>query len=263
MSYPLRKAGLQVDSAISMGNSLYAIMVGVIISVIVVVLSSSAPKKALFGGNVFGIDAFLWKACMVVITGCWIAYYLYDWHDLNLVVIYDKKVAMKEMLTYFFCIFSISLCVVLTLLGKIVMLAIIESIYSPMVALFRNKLIDAPPAAPGATNSEIYRHGKAVMWDTIITWLLNIVFCISCFSCFVSALVKIKEVKVLPFVAGMGDIPSQIMLFLAVVVALLALCSKRSRSKHKIQREYKLAIDTTIREHQRRCHEVIDTLGRN
>jgi hypothetical protein len=262
MSYPLREEGLQVDSAISMGNSLYAIMVGVIISVIVVVLGSSASAISLFGNSAPGTNPLLWNICMGVIAACWLAYYIYDWHDLNLVVIYDKKVAMKEMLTYFLCIFSISLCVVLALLGKIVFLAVIESIYSPSVAIFRNKLIDAPPGAGDASAATIFHHGKKVIMDKIQTKLLNVVFFISCFICLASVAMGIRIIRALPIITALGNLPLQITQYSSVVVAGMALLSKRRRSKHKIQREYKQAINTTIKDYQRKCHEVVDALGR-
>lgn len=262
MSYPLREEGLQVDSAISMGNSLYAIMVGVIISVIVVVLGSNTSVISLFGKSSPGTSPLFWNICMGIIASCWIAYYIYDWHDLNLVVIYDKKVAMKEMFTYFLCIFSISLCVVLALLGRIAFLAIVESIYSPFVAIFRNKLIDAPPDTGVVNADKIFSHGKKVTLDKIQTRILNVVFFISCFICLISVVIGIRIFRALPIVLALGDIPLHITHYSSVVVAGMALFSKQRRSKHKIQREYKQAVNTTIRAYQRKCHEIADAIDK-
>ncbi len=256
MSYPLRKEGLQVDSAISMGNSLYAIMVGIIISVVIVVLTSSRPAISIFGP--YGeMDKWPWMACLGLIALSWILYYIYDWHDLNLVVVYDNKVAMKEMLTYFLCIFCISLCVVLALLGKTFTLALIESGYAPIVALFRNRLIDAPSDTPETGRLEAFKEGKRFQIHRIVTLFLNIIFCLSCFICAISAAKETKGLMDLRFLAALGDWPPIVRPLSLVVVALMAVYSKIRRSTHKIQREYKHALEHAIRDHQRRCCEVL------
>jgi len=234
MNYPIRDKGLQVDAAISMGNSLYAVLVGVIIGVLIVLLSDSENKMCLFGfGNTAG-NSLVSGGCMAFALLLWLIYYFLDWYDLNMVLVYDNYMGPRQVLFYFFCILAISLCVVLSLLGKANLLVIIASIYASLVTLLRDKLIDAAPM--NSTNQEAYNYAKQVQWDSITTLLLLVM----CFLGFVSGCLTV--------------IPSWQYLSLGiewakflnpcatVLIGIVAVIVKLRRSKYKIQPEYQAAV---------------------
>ncbi len=248
MTYPLRERGLQIDSTLTMGNSLYAVLVGVIVSVITVVLSSRDL-------GVFGLSEghLSCRLCMLVVVLLWIAYYLVDWHDLNRVPFIDEYIGMTQMLAYFVCILVISVCITLALLGNISLVAVIASVYCPLVARFRNKLLDEAPES--GTLAEAFERGKRVQTAKTRTKVLNVALVLLCVIGFLSGCLGLLAQK-----ARVGDAGWLILLgetvnpFAAVLIMAIGLVAKYHRSKNRIEPEYQAAI-AQMRDWQRRCLE--------
>jgi len=239
VTYPLRTEGLQIDASLSMGNSLYAVLVGIIVSVIAVVVSSG--EIGIFGtGGEHKVSTFCCIALTAVVL-LWIVYYLIDWHDLNRAPFIDDNIGMKQMLGYFVCIFLISVCIAFALLGQINYVIIIASIYCPTVGRFRNELWDGPPEK--GTLAEAFELGKDVTLSRVKTLILNGSFFFLCalgVACGVLALLSVKETDV--FIAVFIDIAKAISPAITVIIVAIAVAAKYQRSKKQIGPRYQEAI---------------------
>jgi hypothetical protein len=180
---------------------------------------------------------------MILVVVLWIMYYILDWHDLNMVLVYDEDIGRKQMFLYFLCILAISLCVVLALLGKAEILGIVASVYVPFAVWLRNKVIDRPPT--NATPDEAYEHGKKFEKTKNRTRKLNYLLLLVCVLGFICGIcgslsqVSVGQQKWLVFLIELGKFFNP---YTAVVVSAVALFFKYHRSTHKIEQEYHDAV---------------------
>lgn len=240
MPYPLRGDGLQIDSVLSMGNSLYAVLVGIIVSVLAVVFTNR--EMGMFG-TARGADVpWLWCGCMLAIVVLWVLYYMIDWHDLNRVPFFDTEMGMAQMLKYFACIFLISMCITFAILGMSASVAILTSVYCPIAIRFRNGLIDAPPQ--DGTLAEAFNHGKKVVWGRMRVSALNGAYFVVCGAALIAGVASTltpSQDAPRAFAAPIGwghDFAH----YATLLVVGIALAAKYHRSTTYIERSYRNAI---------------------
>lgn len=244
MSYPLREEGLQINAVLSMGNSLYAVLVGIIISVITVVVSST--DITVFGmAQPQQIPTVICHSALSLLVLLWIAYYLIDWHDLNCIPFIDENLGMRQMLIYFIAIFAISVCITFAMLGNTNWVAALVSVYCPCAARFRNKVLDRPREE--YSPAQLLDAGIAIGVSKVTTRLYNTLYIGVCAVVFLSA--GFAETQPLGLWSNFQTLSlacEWILPIGAVAILIIAVVAKYQRSKNHIRPEYRKAIQSIL-----------------
>jgi len=160
MDTPLRHEGLQIEATLSMGNSLYSILLAAIIGAMALVLRDGTVFDALPKAENHAWSLVVLTACTAVLL---IAYYIMDWHDLNRVPYFDKKIGILQMTSWMaaICVLSLSLILYICALGSpsipslrhhVTVVGMLTAIYIPLTWLLRNWMIQEDEDAGARTN---------------------------------------------------------------------------------------------------------------
>ena len=234
MPNPIRTSGLQIQAVLSMGNSLYAVLVGTTTGAISIILTN----KNIFGEQqiFFGLYHIVLLLTVVLIT----IYFLIDWHDLNRAAFIDDDIGISQMVQWVVAILLISISIILCGVGIPLPCSILSFAYLPLSLRLRDNLIhpiglteQEKTAGDGYEKAQKDEKVKNIKLVTnILQWIyFFLLLATLCQLFFIS-----MEIKTTQVVYSFGC-------FLAWLLALIVKCY---RSKYVIEPSYKIAINNIM-----------------
>lgn len=241
MNLKLREEGLQIEAVLCMGNSIYAVALGVATTLIFYIFSKEGVN--LFN-NFFKEDLFI-KIPSLILVPILALYYIFDWHDFNLATYFDKKIGVSQMYQWIICVLLISFLAICAFNKSLILEAFFSSIYFLQVLKKRDSLFEL--GGTETINEAFLKGQNKLKYNSlkfIIRFLGYLILFILTFL-FVFWLLKIFLSSV-PWITTINNnfFPI-ILLFLAWIILLtwgLNLWLKFFRSKHCIEIQYKKEI---------------------